>query len=125
METARPPAESRAGRVTIVSGNPETLDALQQYLSAAGLGAAGTSRLDASLSAASKSSVVVLFPDDFQDEEVESMLTRLCRSRPSVRTIVVTSRPGKFAGLRGPIVIPKPVWGWRILETIRNEGRTK
>ena len=88
--------------VTIVSGNPETLDALQQYLRAAGLGARGTSQLDAEVGA--NSSAVVFFADDYRYDDAIRALDQLRRKRPRVLAIVVTAVPGRFGQPKGTMV---------------------
>jgi hypothetical protein len=110
--------------VTIVAARAETLDGLQAYLSLAGLGARGTRQLgdfDRETCAA-----VVLFPDEFSPDDVLRELSRLRRDQPTVLPLLVTREPQRYlevaraeeVGL-APIVIPKPAWGWTILDAIR------
>ncbi|HYQ42166.1 MAG TPA: hypothetical protein VER11_09360 [Polyangiaceae bacterium] len=110
--------------VTIVAASAETLDGLQTYLSLAGLGARGTRRLGDFGRA--PCAAVVLFPDEFSAKDVLRELGRLRREQPSVLPLLVTREPRRYvdaiavkgAGL-APIVIPKPAWGWTILDAIR------
>lgn len=111
--------------VIIVSAHRETLDGLQQYLSSAGLPARGRQSLPADVS--SPTTVVVLFPDDFEREEVHRSLRRLLLAK--VRTVVVTAEPKRFDAFShgngaGAVVIPKPAWGWKILDTIHRRNET-
>jgi hypothetical protein len=116
--------ERRLIRVTIIAQSAETRDGLQTYLSQAGLAARGTMRLgdiDPNPCAA-----VVLFPDEFSHAEVVRELSRLQRERPQLLPLLVTREPERYLELTEPdsaqsppIVIPKPAWGWTILDAIR------
>jgi len=68
-------------------------------------------------------SVVVLFPDDFDAASVDSCLRSLEAKQPQTLPVVVTSTPKRFdaftSGNRSLLVIPKPAWGWTILDAIR------
>jgi hypothetical protein len=111
--------ESR--EVAIVSTNPETLDGLQSYLHDAGVAARGTRRIEDCPGIITSATIaVVIFPDDFSLERVR---TELRVVRPSVLRVLVTSRPQTFEPILGSrrsvIVVPRPVWGWKILDAIR------
>lgn len=110
--------------VTIVASSTETLDRLQTYLSLAGLSARGTRRL--ADFGREPCTAVVLFPDEFAVKGVLRELARLRREQPRVLSLVVTRDPQRYAESVGvkaaglaPIVIPKPAWGWKILDAIR------
>ncbi|HET7544139.1 MAG TPA: hypothetical protein VFK05_29910 [Polyangiaceae bacterium] len=110
--------------VTIVASSAETLDGLQTYLSLAGLAARGTRQL--ADFGREPCTAVVLFPDEFSAKDVLRELARLRREQPRVLCLLVTSEPLRYAdaaGVKGaglaPIVIPKPAWGWTILDAIR------
>jgi hypothetical protein len=117
--------ERSSVHVTIVAASAETLDGLQTYLSLAGLGARGTRRLGDFGRA--PCTAVVLFPDEFSVRDVLRELARLRRDHPRVLPLLVTREPQRFvdgAASKGsgpaPIVIPKPAWGWTILDAIRS-----
>ena len=125
---ARDPATAsmkpKPEHVTVVASSAETLDGLQAYLSRAGLNVRGTRRLQ--MADADPCSAIVYFPDDFATEDVLRELHRLSRQRPSVLALLVTSEPQRYAPIaeiggegRAPLVLPKPAWGWRILDAIR------
>jgi hypothetical protein len=110
--------------VTIVASSAETLDGLQTYLSLAGLGARGTRHLGDF--GREPCTAVVLFPDEFSVKDVLREVARLRREQPSVLSLLITSEPQRYVGSFGvktaglaPIVIPKPAWGWTILDAIR------
>ena len=115
----------QALHVTVVSDNPETLDGLESYFSSAGVGVHTTRRMG-STDIPPISSAVVFFPDDFLASDVLEAVARLRRARPAVLPILVTRDPRRFdaiADVRGkgpaPIVLPKPAWGWTLLDAIR------
>ena len=122
-----------AQQVAIVSANPETLDGLQSYLQSAGVAARGTRRLEdcSDLNAAS-TVAVVLFPDDFPWESVMAAVAEIDARRPSILRVLVTGHPKTFEplaeGRRNVLIVPRPVWGWTILDAIRahvDEGAPK
>jgi malonyl CoA-acyl carrier protein transacylase len=112
--------------LTIVTGNPETLDGLELYVRRAGASANGTRRISELVEMTpALASAVVLFPDDYEWEAVLSALEQVRTERPRVLLVVITSAARRFellpllGGAIPPLVIPKPVWGWRILDSIR------
>jgi hypothetical protein len=115
---------SQAVQVTIVANSAETLDGLQAYLSRVGLAARCTRELvDAH---AAPCSAVVFFPDDFSREEVVRALERLWRESPNVLPLVITGEPERYLRValtegkgRALVVMPRPAWGWMILDAIR------
>lgn len=124
--TAKPRAKPL--RVTIVSDNEGTLQGLQSYFVESGVPTDGTRVLRAlqnSLTAAT--TAVVLFPDDFDERAVATALASLRRARPRVLLVLITRDARKFdAALASedqtslaPIVLPKPSFGWSILDAIR------
>jgi hypothetical protein len=123
------PAEPDAGTsVIIVSNNPETLDGLKAYLEQAGIASRSMRRIrDLGKVAPSSVAAIVIFPDDFQDEDVLPLLDKLGRARPRLLTLVVTRDPKRFrpgtperAALR--ILLPKPPFGWEIVDALRAHG---
>ncbi len=120
-------------QVAIVSANPETLDGLQSYLRGAGVAARGTRRLEECCDLTAPLTVaVVLFPDDFPCDSVMTILAEICARRPSILRVLVTGHPKVFEplveGLPNVLIVPRPVWGWAILDAIRahvDEGALK
>jgi DNA-binding NtrC family response regulator len=106
--------------VVIISSNPETLDGLERYLGDAGISVRGTRSLDEACDmAAIPRSVVLVFPDDFPTPRVLAVLSRLKRHRPGTVPVLVTRDARRFESADGAMVIPKPVWGWTLLDTVR------
>jgi len=112
--------------VTVVSDNPETLDGLESYLRAAGATVQSTRRLEkCPVMVPAFAAAIVLFPDDFPRDAVFRTLAELHSQRPNALLVLVTSEPKQFQGLPSgdgriaPLVVPKPVWGWTILDAIR------
>jgi hypothetical protein len=113
--------------VSIVSGNPETLESLRAYLEHVGIPSHGTKAVLDDDMIAPATTAVVLFPDDFDIKDVESRLLTLRRDRPRVLVIVVTREPTKFKAVLAadgrsilPIVLPRPSFGWTIVDVIRD-----
>jgi len=117
---------ARCLHITIVSSNPETVDGLEAYLRRAGVRTRGTRQIEkATEITPTTASVVVLFPDDFGSDLVTSALGTLRSHRPKTLTVLVTKEPKRFESLPvtegiAPLVVPKPVWGWTILDAIRS-----
>ncbi len=122
-----------AQQVAIVSANPETLDGLQSYLQSAGVATRGTRRLeDCSDLAETLTVAVVLFPDDFPWERVMATVADIDARRPNILRVLVTGHPQTFEALakggKNVLIVPRPVWGWLILDVIRahvDEGALK
>jgi hypothetical protein len=114
----------RVDDVVIVSDNPETLDGLQRYLRDAGVATRCTRDLSECTNVASPRAVAfVLFPDDFAWEQVIVTLATLSEQRPLALPVLVTARPDRFERLtiaKNVLVIPRPAWGWTILDAIRD-----
>ena len=117
--------------MAIVSANSETLDGLHAYLGGAGVASRCTRHLqDLALVAAQATTAAVIFPDDFDHEEVLKVVRQLRRVRPRLLSLIVTREPQRFreaAQADGrslpPIVLPKPSFGWDILDAIRAHSR--
>lgn len=117
-------------QVTIVATNGETLDDLQEYLSLAGVEARASRTLPGA--GMHPCSAIILFPDGFAPDDVLSELARLHRDQPGVLPLVVTGEPKRYEQVvrpetngRPPIVIPRPAWGWTILDAIREGMRSE
>jgi hypothetical protein len=113
--------------VSIVSANPETLDGLHAYLGGAGIPSHCIRYLqDLARVGPKAATAAVIFPDDFEHEEVLKIVRQLRRTRPRLLSLIVTREPRRFreaAQADGrslpPIVLPKPSFGWDILDAIR------
>lgn len=129
------PARSKATNlptfVTIVSKNPETLDGLQDYLGRAGIPSRCTRAAhDFAAVATDHTTVVVLFPDEFAEKSVLALVAELRRRRPHLLTLLITRAPNRFQAIFSahdarsplPVVLPKPLFGWVILDAIRGQA---
>jgi len=130
MQNGLPPATQ--SQVTLIADNPETLDGLQAYLAGVGVASRTTRVLRDAALILPGSSALVLFPDDFALKDVERRLAFLRASRPELLIVLVTSSPGRFRSALdrddrclSPVVLPKPAFGWVILDAIRAHGRSK
>ena len=116
--------------MTVVSKNAETLDRLQAYFDASGVAAHGMRTVRNASTIAAATTAVVLFPDDFAHGDVLTMITELRRARPRVLLVVVTREPKKLEPVLAPdgrslppLVLPRPSFGWSILDAIRAHGK--
>ena len=114
--------------VVIISASDETSRELGQYLAGAGVRAATRTELSHEHVTAS-GRAVVLFPDDFAAEDAIEHLRAARAAQPAARLVVVTAHPQRFeravardgSGL-GLIALPRPAFGWAILEAIRSDS---
>lgn len=107
--------------VTIVSANRETLDELKAYLERAGLRARALPRMAVRSLEHPQRSVLVVFPDEFSIDEVLVEIACVGREHPHVLSLIVTRQPLRFGTVASETVtvLPKPAWGWTILEAIQ------
>lgn len=115
-----------ATRTLIVGGDADLLGQLRDYLSHAGVEARASRRLNDAWRRGS-AEAVVLFPDDFEAGEVTDGLSLLLARSPCPRVIVITAGPRLFepliecfAASDSVVILPKPVWGWAILDLLRS-----
>jgi hypothetical protein len=109
----------------IVCDDDDTLIRLRDYLVRAGVQTLATRRLaDAWEQPTSLS--IVLMPDDFDAGEVTDGLCHLLARTPNAIVIIVTAVPRLFEPLieslvnpESFVIMPKPVWGWTILDLLR------
>lgn len=120
-----PPSPSDLN-VAVVAENPETVDGLSAYLHGSGVPTKGSCAVDQLSSLASSAVAVVLFPDEFGTEEMIAAIQNLRRAQPMLLILLVTREPHRFgSALRSdgrsvpPVVLPKPSFGWTILDTLR------
>lgn len=129
MRTRRRTTASR--QVAIISANRETLDGLEKYLRDVGIAAHGCRRLEDCAELTSASTLaVVLFPDDFAWDAVIATIAELARRCETTLRLLVTGQPKKYErlveGRPNVVVVPRPAWGWTILDAIRSHAdRTK
>lgn len=113
----------RSGEVIIVAKSPETLDGLHTYLNTAGLRAKCTSDIgEVGRDRSQHPSAFVLFPDDFPWEHVVAAIAGVLEQHPTALPIVVTAHPKRIEALTREgrvLVVPRPVWGWTILDAVR------
>jgi hypothetical protein len=123
-------AESAPVYVTIVSRNPETLDGLQQYLGGVGIPSRTTRALDDLFAVAPEhATATVIFPDEFSEDAVLALVAELRRKRPRLLTLLITQAPQRLRSSLGadderlpmPTILPKPLFGWLILDAIRGQ----
>ena len=121
MRSRTDPTPSAA--VAIVSNNPETLDGLQAYLSAAGVQARVRARSRRVLEQhVRKGARVRRVPRRLRLGARHRRGRRSRATRPAALPVLVTAHPKRFETLTDGdkvLVVPRPVWGWTILDAIR------
>ena len=118
--------------VTVVAESAETIDGLHSYLGGAGVESRAIRAVrDASIVPV-KSTAVVIFPDEFDVDDVAASITSLRAARPRLLILLVTGAPQRFRTALEPdghslppIVLPKPAFGWTILDAIRAHASTE
>lgn len=108
--------------VVIVATNPETIDGLETYLRAAHISARCTTELDRCVGLIGRGTLAfVIFPDDFAQDSVLSVIAQLEQRCPAAVPVLITANAPRFVD-RVPshvVVMARPVWGWSILDAIR------
>jgi hypothetical protein len=115
--------------VTIIARRHETIEGLRAYLLAAGVTPRTTKVLGDWSALPSSTTSVVLFPDEFETNDVVQVVSSLRRSRPRLLVVVVTSAAQRFRPAFDPdeeshlpVIFPKPAFSWSILDTIREHS---
>jgi len=124
---------SNGNHVAVIADNPQTLANLDSYFKRLGVTSSGSRSLEGDAAIPSSATALVLFPDDYESSAVEHLVTTLRRTRPKLFLVLVTSAPQHFGGATQPdgrtvppLVLPRPAFGWTILDAIRSaESRTK
>jgi hypothetical protein len=118
-------------QVCVLSGNPKTLGELRAYFDRVGIPAHGSKLVRDAERIAAATTAVVLFPDDFELAEVEASLRALRRDRPHVVVVLITREPARLGAAIAPdgrsippIVLPRPSFGWTILDAIREHDES-
>jgi DNA-binding response OmpR family regulator len=107
--------------VTLVSTSGEPL--VEAYLRRAGVAVHVSRGIDrANDAAAPASAALVVFADDFDLDAVESVASRVRNDRSASLVVIVTAEPRSLldrAAFGDAVVLPKPAWGWTVLDAIR------
>lgn len=116
-------------RVLIVSDDDETLMGTQSYLSGAGFEARAARSLPDAWGQSSRVDALLLFPDGFDRQELATGLMRLLSMFPRTFAVLVTGDPRGLASdlaslgeAARPVILPKPVWGWSIVDVLRRRA---
>ncbi len=122
-------SSSRPLCVAVIAHSRETLDGLQAYLQAAGVSSRAARTLHEVAVISSATRAVVLFPDELDARAVLARVTALKAERPGLLLVIVTSHPVRVREMLdpdgpppAPVVLPKPAFGWTILDAIREHA---
>ena len=125
-------SSARLLHVAVVADNPETIDALHAYFSQAGVASNGKRTLSDANRMAPATTALVLFPDDFDARDIVTFITSLRSARPKLLILLVTGTPQSFRSALGPdghslppMVLPKPAFGWTILDALRAHAHSE
>jgi hypothetical protein len=116
--------------VGVIGGNDETIAELVHYLSQVGTHARRIAKLRTLCESDDAREVLhalVIFPDDLEEDDLETTLGNLSLSAPALLQVIVTREPLRFTPPPGSprlrlnrCVIPRPAFCWYILDTIRD-----
>jgi hypothetical protein len=126
---ATSPTHAKHLCVAVIADSRETLDGLQAYLQGAGITSHATRTLQGATAVPPAATAVVLFPDELDAKAVVTQVSALRAARPRLLVLVVTSHPQRLRAAldtdgraHPPIVLPKPAFGWTILDAIRDHA---
>jgi hypothetical protein len=115
--------------VAILADASDTVDGLSAYLERAGVVAHATRSLAGGSALPESITAVVIFPDDLRAADVSATITGLRAARPELLILLVTRMPQRFreatgsdGGAPAAIVLPRPAFGWVILDAIRSHA---
>lgn len=111
-------------RVTVLSKNEETLDALVGYLRQVGLDVLGSGELEDTRRRVTHAFVV--FVDDFDPDALMPLIHEHAAAPRGPTQLLVTNQPSRLLVRLGarvrtnpPVVVPRPVWGFTVLDILR------
>lgn len=120
---------SKVSYVAVVADNPQTLEDLHSYFAQVGVTSNGTRELDSAALLPAGGTALVLFPDDFEQADVKVAILALRRARPKLLIVLVTGAPQHLGTALAPdghsllpLVLPKPAFGWTILDAIQGRA---
>lgn len=119
-------ANAKSLCVIVVADNPETIDGLHDYLSQAGVAVRSSRSLPTAHMLRPRADALVFFPDEFRVDDVIAKLTELRAAHPRLPILIVTGCGPHFTRALEPdgrslppIVLPKPAFGWTIMDAVR------
>ena len=113
-------------RILVACADAETLERLRAYLLGVGMTSRAVQSLEEVLDAPEPSKAVVVFPDRLGVEQVVPWALAVREKWPQLLLLLVTGEPQRFStmlikerGLSSLVVLPKPTFGWTIVDVIR------
>lgn len=110
----------------VIADNRETADGLHEYLSKCGFATRTSRHLHDAPALCANASALVLFPDEFDQADVVASLRSLRAKHPRLLFLLVTAAPQRVRAACEPdphglrtVVLPKPTFGWNLLDAIR------
>ena len=115
-------------QVVVISDNSETLDGLQAYFAGVGIHTRSFRSLQLARAIPPATTALVVFPDELPLADVVEDLAAVREQQPWLLLLLITAHPQRFAALSRDghpvqaIVLPKPVFGWTIVDAIRHHA---
>jgi hypothetical protein len=115
------------GAVLLLSNNRDTQKGLREYFAESGVPCEARGTLNPLSQPAEGVRALVVFPDDFGEEEVTTYLSVLRARRPRLTMVVITRQTSVYDALVGmdgrpigAVVLARPAFGWTILDVVRD-----
>ena len=116
----------------VIGRDSTTVAALERYLAGAGVGARTARSMRDAARVEPSTVAVVLFPDEFAAPAVLAAVAALRGACPMVLVVLITSAPQSFRSASmpdgsstPPLVLPKPAFGWAIVDAIREHAESR
>jgi hypothetical protein len=110
----------------VIADNRETADGLHEYLNKSGVATRTSRRLNDAVTLCENASALILFPDEFLESDVLASVRGLRAKHPRLLLLLVTATPQRLRAAcepephsSRPLVLPKPTFGWSLLDAIR------
>ena len=115
-------------QVVVISDNPETLDELQAYFVGVGIATRSFRTFQLARAVPPATTALVVFPDELPLADVVEGLATIREQQPWLLLLLITAHPQRFLALSRDghsvqaILLPKPVFGWTIVDAIRQHA---
>ncbi len=120
------------GTVLVVCSNAETREGLEDYFGQTGIAVTSRHTINPLAELSSSLRAMVMFPDDFPPHQASAYLSMARARHPDLTVVIVTKEPPVYTGMTATngrplnaIVLPRPVFGWTILDAIRAERQVE
>ena len=119
-------------QVLVIGRDTTTIAALENYLAGAGVAARTARSMRDAATVEPSTAAVVLFPDEFAARDVLAAVAAVRGACPAVLIVLITSAPQSFRSATmsdgsstPPLVMPRPAFGWALLDAIREHAESR